>query len=130
MINTITQRELFEIERKMWTNEPEFYSQILSKDVLLIFSDIGYISREDAIEAIKQEETDQRKWEFATFKNEKSQELTDQCYILSYMVKSKWNYGSEYLCAIASSVYIRVKNSWKLHLHQQTRISAEMYDAA
>jgi hypothetical protein len=67
----------------MWTNEADFYSKTLSENVILIFTDIGYISKKDAIEAINQEYNDEKKWEFVAFKNEKIQETTAESYIIS-----------------------------------------------
>jgi hypothetical protein len=126
MINTRKKRT-FRHRKKMWTNEADFYSKTLSENVILIFTDIGYISKKDAIEAINQEYNDEKKWEFVAFKNEKIQELTSESYIISYMVKSKWNYSTEYTYVIASSIYTKVKNCWTLHLHQQTSITPKMY---
>jgi hypothetical protein len=50
-------------------------------------------------------------------------ELSDGVALLTYKAKAKREDGSEY-AALASSVYIKERKSWKLAFHQQTPVQA------
>jgi hypothetical protein len=39
------QEELFQIERSLWTNDPELYEAIYAPDAILIFPEVGKIEQ-------------------------------------------------------------------------------------
>jgi hypothetical protein len=47
--------ELLQIERSLWTNDPDIYARTYAPDAVLIFSEIGRISIQAAVDAIRQE---------------------------------------------------------------------------
>jgi hypothetical protein len=47
--------ELLEIERSLWTNDSDIYQRTYAPDAVLIFPEIGRISVDAAVEAIRQE---------------------------------------------------------------------------
>src|SRR4030095_17102146 len=53
---------LIDIERQLWTNDALFYKDNLSKDCLLVFPETGVINRDFAVNAIRKENEQGRKW--------------------------------------------------------------------
>jgi hypothetical protein len=114
---------LFGIESKLWTNNPDYYKETLTDDVILLFTEIGRIDLLSAINAIKCEVEENRVWEDVKFEDEHLKQLTDDTILLTYRAKAKWNYEPSHLHLICSSIYQKKSNDWKLVFHQQTELS-------
>jgi hypothetical protein len=111
---------LYSIEKRLWSNDPEFYRENLHEDVILLFTDKGRIDRDTAVEAIKGEVKENRVWEEVIFEDQQHKELSENVVLLTYMVKAKWNYSPDRLQLMCSSIYQKRNDRWKLAFHQQT----------
>jgi hypothetical protein len=59
---------LIDIERRLWTNDAQFYRDNLTEDCLLVFAETGVITREIAVDAIRKENEQGRRWAKLTFR--------------------------------------------------------------
>lgn len=82
---------LLSIERKLWTNDPVFYKDKLTQDCVLVFPETGVINRDLAIDAIRKENEEGRKWAEVDFDEMRSLKLTDDVALLSYRVTARWS---------------------------------------
>jgi len=113
---------LFTIERKLWTNDPEFYKESLVEEAVLVFPETGPISRDTAVEAIRQENAEGRRWAEVQFSEKHDQEITPEVLLLTYRVEARWEHETAPIHALASSLYVRRGGDWKLAFHQQSPI--------
>ena len=58
---------LLKIERSLWTNDAEVYERTLVEDTVLVFAETGVITRDTALAAIRQENSDGRRWASVEF---------------------------------------------------------------
>jgi hypothetical protein len=116
------EHRLLDIERMLWTNDPVFYENNLIEEALLIFPETGVITRAVALEAIRQETAEGRRWAEVEFNEVRTEQLTDSTYLLTYTVAARWEHERSKVFALASSVYIKRDGVWKLAWHQQTPI--------
>jgi ribosomal protein L4 len=61
--------ELVVIERSLWTNDAEVDAANLTKEAVLVFAETGVIRRDVAIEAIRRENAEGRRWASVQFEN-------------------------------------------------------------
>jgi hypothetical protein len=113
-----------QVERGLWTNDPKLYHDSLLEDVMLVFPETGVISREVAVDAIRKENAEDRKWADVRFEDVKARELGSDVAALTYKVTARWNYEKTGSASIASSIYVRRNGAWKLALHQQGQLPA------
>jgi len=113
---------LIEIERRLWTNDAAFYQENLAEDALLVFAETGPISRSVAVDAIRRENVENRRWAEVQFDDVRTLRISAESIVLYYRVTSRWAHESEARHAHASSVYVRRGDGWKLVFHQQTPI--------
>jgi hypothetical protein len=118
------ERRLLDIERKPWTNDPVFYENNLIEEALLVFSETGVITRAVALDAMRQENAEGRRWADVEFKEVCTVQPTDSICLLTYTVAARWEHEKPKVFALASSVYIKRDGIWKLAWHQQTPIQA------
>lgn len=114
---------LLNIERKLWTNDPAFYKDNLTEDCLLVFPETGVINRDLAVDAIRKENEEGRKWAEVDFDEMRRLRLTDEVALLSYRVTARWEHEKSAITALASSLYVKRDGMWKLTFHQQTPVS-------
>jgi hypothetical protein len=114
--------ELVSIEKQLWTNDPVVYGATLTPEAALVFAETGMISREQAVEAIKQENAGGRRWAEVAFAEVRVSRLVDDAILLHYRVTARWEHDVDPVVALASSVYVRRDETWKLAFHQQTEI--------
>jgi hypothetical protein len=113
---------LINIERKLWTNDPVFYENNLTEDCLLVFTETGVISRDIAVEAIRKENEEGRRWAEVYFDDIRKLMPVDGVALLTYRVKARWEGEESTITALASSLYVKRDGAWKLTFHQQTPI--------
>lgn len=113
-------RHLIDIERKLWTNDAAFYKDNLAEDCLLVFPETGVISRDVAVDAIRKENEDGRRWAEVEFDEMRSVRLADTVALLNYRVTARWEHEKSPITAVASSLYIRRDDRWMLTFHQQS----------
>ena len=114
--------ELLEVERQLWKNDPELYYDALTPEVLLVFPETGVISRDFAVEAIRKEVAENRKWAEVAFSDVHTERIAEDVAALTYKVRARWNYEKTTTFSIGSSIYVRRDHAWKLALHQQGQL--------
>jgi hypothetical protein len=77
--------ELLQIERSLWTNDPDIYEQTYDPDAVLIFPEIGRISIRGAVDAIRQENREGRHWADVKFEDTTAREVAGDCVLLTYV---------------------------------------------
>jgi hypothetical protein len=113
-------KQLMDIERKLWSNNALFYKDHLIEETLLVFPEIGVITRDIAVDAILAENAEDRRWAEVQFDEVRSLQLTEDVTVLTYRVAARWEHEESKSSALASSVYIKRNGVWKLAFHQQT----------
>jgi hypothetical protein len=112
--------ELVEIERRLWTNDAAIYEDSLVEDAVLVFAETGPISRDFAVEAIRGENEEGRRWAEVDFEDVRVSKLTADAQLLLYRFNARWEQEEKWVKGLASSVYVDRGNGWKLAFHQQT----------
>ena len=115
---------LVNIERNLWTNNAEFYNDNLTDDCLLVFPETGVINRDFAVDAIRKENEEGRKWAEVDFDEIRSLRPTDDVGLLTYRVTARWEHEKASIATLASSVYVKRDGLWKLIFHQQSPVSS------
>jgi hypothetical protein len=118
----IERERLFSLERDLWRNDPAIYQETLIPDATLVFAETGKISREQAVEAIKEENAESRRWADVAFSDIHLSRLAADVVLLHYRVKARWEHEADAMIALASSVYVRRDDTWRLAFDQQTEI--------
>jgi hypothetical protein len=120
-MNAAVRDHLLTIERRLWTNDAVFYKENLTDDCLLVFPETGVITREVAIDAIRKENEEGRRWAEVNFDQIRNLMLADDVALLTYRVTARWEHEKSAVTALASSVYLkRDDGAWRLTFHQQT----------
>jgi hypothetical protein len=114
------EEQLVEIERKLWTNDAAYYRDNLIEEAVLVFAETGVIPRETAVEAILSENAKGQRWAEVEFADVKSRRLSDDVVLLTYRITARWEHEESRIFALASSVYVKRNERWKLAFHQQT----------
>ena len=113
---------LVSIERNLWTNNAVFYQNNLTDDCLLVFPETGVIDRDTAVDAIRKENEESRRWAEVDFSSIRKLRLADDVALVTYRVTARWEREKFATAALASSLYIKRDGTWKLAFHQQTPI--------
>jgi hypothetical protein len=113
-------KQLMDIERKLWSNDAVFYKDNLIEESLLVFPEIGVITRDVAVDAILAENAEGRRWAEVQFDEVHSLQLAENVTLLTCRVAARWEHEESKSLALASSVYIKRDGVWKLAFHQQT----------
>src|SRR4029450_4618026 len=114
---------LIDIERRLWTNDAQFYRDNLTEDCLLVFAETGVITREIAVDANRTENEQRRRRAELTFLEIRQLRLTDTASLLNYRVTARWEHEESSVTLLASSIYVRRDEAWKLAFHQQTPLA-------
>jgi hypothetical protein len=114
---------LVNIEKKLWTNDAVVYRNNLTEDCLLVFSETGVITRDIAVDAIRKENEEGRRWAEVKFDELRSRRVSDDVALLNYRVTARWEFEKSRITALASSLYVRRDGAWKLAFHQQTALN-------
>ena len=118
------QEQLLRTERELWTNNAALYQDTLMPEALLVFPETGVITRDVAVEAIKQENAEGRRWAEVHIQQVRTLVLSDDAVLLTYRVAARWEHEQTTIAALASSAYVRCDGRWKLAFHQQTPLNA------
>src|SRR5262245_29609397 len=97
--------ELFELERKLWTNDPTVYHDILRDDALLLFQETGLITRDTPVAAICEENRENRHWAEVSFSGQTVLRPTVDTRVLIYKAIARWNYAQKSITIHCSSIY-------------------------
>ena len=112
--------ELTALERPLWTNDPVVYEASLVEEALLVFPETGPITRGFAVDAIRQENAQGRRWGGVRFDEVRAVQLTSDAALLHYRATARWDGDADAIVVLASSVYVRRQGGWKLAFHQQS----------
>ncbi|HEX2251616.1 MAG TPA: nuclear transport factor 2 family protein [Gemmatimonadales bacterium] len=118
------QEHLLRTERELWTNNAVLYQDTLVPEALLVFPETGVITRDAAVEAIRQENMEGRRWAEVHMQQVRTLALSDDAVLLTYRVAARWEHEQAPIEALASSAYVRRDGRWKLAFHQQTPLNA------
>jgi hypothetical protein len=118
----IEQEQLLSFERGLWRNDPAIYHATLVPEAILVFAETGVISRDHAVEAIRQENAEGQAMGGRNLLGCPPVRLAADVALLHYRVKARWEHEAEAVVALASCVYVLRKDSWKLAFHQQTEV--------
>jgi hypothetical protein len=116
--------DLYQIERSLWTNDPDVYHDSLRHDALLLFQETGAITRDTAVAAIREENRENRRWAEVRFSEQRVLCPTPDTRVLIYKATARWNYEQNPITVLCSSVYALHSDEWKLVFHQQTPLAA------
>jgi hypothetical protein len=116
--------DLYQIERSLWSNDPEVYHDSLRHDALLLFRETGVITRDTAVAAIREENRANRRWEEVKFSDQRVLAPGEDTRVLIYRATARWNYEEKPMNVLCSSVYALYSGEWKLVFHQQTPLAA------
>src|SRR5215216_610533 len=100
------------IERKLWTNDPEFYTAALVEEALLVFPETGAMTRDAAVDAIRVENAEGRRWAEVQFQDVRCLRVSDEVAVLVYRVTARWENEEAATSALASSVYVHRQGLW------------------
>jgi hypothetical protein len=114
---------LLDIERRLWTNDAVFYKDNLTEDCVLVFPETGVITRDIAVDAIRKENEEGRRWAEVSFNDILKLTPADDVALLTYRVKARWEHEASASTTLASSLYVKRDGAWKLTFHQQTPIT-------
>lgn len=120
---TSVQDQLLTIERQLWTNNATLYHDHLVPEALLAFAETGLITRDAAVDAIKQESASGKRWAEANFSDVRLLSIGAHAALLTYRVAARWAHETATYRALASSLYVRRDGAWKLAFHQQTALT-------
>lgn len=111
---------LLAVERQLWKNDAGLYGHHLIEEALLVFPETGVIGREVALDAIRQENADGRRWAEVDIGAVHALELCRDAAVLTYRVAARWEREAARYTSLANSVYVQRDGERKLALHQQT----------
>ena len=115
-------KQLIDIEEKLWTNDAVLYENSLIEEALLVFPETGVITRDVAVHAILNENAEGRRWAEVGFDSVHSLRLAPDVALLTYRVAARWAHERSKSSRLATSVYVNRGGVWKLAFHQQTPI--------
>lgn len=117
-------KQLLDIEEQLWRNDAVLYQDHLIEEAVLVFPETGVITRATAVEAIRQENAEGRRWAEVRIDNVRSMPFSEDVALLSYRVAARWEHERTKNTALASSIYVRRDGFWKLAFHQQSPLGA------
>lgn len=100
--------DLFNIERKLWTNDAVFYKDGVTEDCVLSFPETGVINRDIAVDAIRKEVEEGRRWADVRFDEVRSLRIADDVELLTYRVIARWKHEKSAITALATSLWLNV----------------------
>jgi hypothetical protein len=116
--------QLLRVEEQLWRNDAALYQHNLLEDAVLIFPETGPITRKEALQAIRGENLEGRRWAEVRIDSAHSVPITKEVALLTYRVAARWEHEESPVTALASSLYVKRNSSWKLAFHQQTPVDA------
>jgi hypothetical protein len=118
--------QLVKIERSLWTNDAEVYERTLVEDGVRMFAETGVITRDTALAAIRQENSDGRRWASVEFDDVRRVSATADATMLTYRARARWEHETTQISMLASSLYVNRDGAWRLVVHQQTPSASRM----
>jgi Domain of unknown function (DUF4440) len=119
-------QELTEIERTLWRNDAEIYGRTFLPDALLIFSEVGRIDLESALNAIRGENAAGHHWAEVIFADVRSLTILEDVALLSYVATARWNYKEDVEKVLCTTLYVKRDGAWRVAVHQQTPVAVPL----
>jgi Domain of unknown function (DUF4440) len=116
------QDELLGIERLLWKNDPALYRENYTSDALITFAETGVIDVAFAVEAIRQENAEGRRWAEVAFDDVRTVQVTDEVTLLLYKATARWAHETEPIQTLCTTVYVWRDGRWKAAHHQQSQL--------
>lgn len=113
---------LLVVERRLWTNDADFYQATLAPGALFLFAETGPLTGEQAVAAIREENRAGRRWGAVTISGEHATPVTEDTVLLTYRADAQWQGESGWHRALCASLYVRLGAAWKLAFHQQSAL--------
>ena len=117
------EQQLVAIERELWKNDAVLYEANLMPEALLVFAETGVITRDVALDAIRTENAQGRRWAEVNFNDIRTLRLGKDAALLTYKATARWEGDTASMMALCTSAYALRNNAWKLALHQQTALA-------
>ena len=109
--------ELWKVEEEFWRGDEAYYEKTLAPNATMVFpSPAGIMDRVNTVQAIR----NAPRWQSVELRDTRCLSAAGQTRILVYRVVATRSQDHASYEALCSSVYIQVKNTWQLLLHQQT----------
>lgn len=121
--SAIVARELLVIERRLWTNDAEFYERTLVPDALLVFAETGVLTRAQAVAAIREENRMGRRWGSVEIAGLRAIHLGRDAWLITYGADAQRQGETARHRALCSSAYVRAGDRWMLGFHQQSALA-------
>ena len=113
--------ELLEIEKGFWLAGVDEAREHLTEQVMLVFRQMkGVYPREQVALSM----SDPTRWQELRIADVMVSQPAEALALLSYEARARRGDGEPYRC-LASSVYVREDDGWKLALHQHSELDAE-----
>lgn len=110
---------LLRLERKFWTQGPQFFERNLAYAAIMVFPEpVGVLTRDEVVASLGRQE----RWSKVSLQDHRLLELSDRAAMLTYKATAERPKGEPYI-VLASSAYVRDGGSWKLAFHQQTPLA-------
>ncbi len=113
--------QLLDIERALWAGDPLLYQRTLIEEAVLVFGATGPIGRDAAVEAIRKQAADGDVWTEIEISDAITLSLDVDAALLTYRAFASRRSGS--VRVLATSVYVRRGDEWRMALHQQTPVA-------
>ena len=117
------EQQLVAMERKLWKNDAVLYEENLVPEALLVFAETGVITRDVAVDAIRTEKAEGRRWAEVKFDDVRTLPLGTDAALLTYKATARWEGKTSQMVALCTSADALRNNAWKLALHQQTALN-------
>jgi hypothetical protein len=116
------QNELIGIERKLWKNDPVLYRENYTDDALITFPETGVITIGVALEALRQENAEGRRWAEVAFEDVRTLRISDDVTLLLYKAIARWAHEATSITSLCTTAYVRWGGRWKAAHHQQSYV--------
>jgi uncharacterized protein (TIGR02246 family) len=113
-------QELTEIERTLWMNDADIYSRTFLPDAVIIFSGVGRINLEFALNALREENAAGRRWAEVAFAEVRVLPVAPDVALLHYEATARWNYKENSEKVLCATLYVKRDGAWRVASHQQT----------
>ena len=109
--------ELWKVEEEFWRGDEAYYEKALAPNATMVFpAPAGIMDRVNTVQAIR----NAPRWQSVELRDTRCLTAAGQTRILVYRVVATRSQDHASYEALCSWVYIQVKNTWQLLLHQQT----------
>lgn len=115
-------QELFDLERRFWTEGADFYERSVASDARFVFAETGTLSRDEAIDGLNADPSGGR-WAVVTVSDERALDVKDDVVLLTYAVEARRAESTGVHRALCSSLYVRERGDWRLAFHQQSALA-------